>query len=876
MAQKILLRRGGLGNVNSGATIAVSKGEQIFGSGSLANTNIGDIVFVANADGNGVFVPVGRLFTGTAAANSFDSKLNGLPYYKSDEEALYILGGTSALDLSGNLEGTTVAAMTVTSLSGGTANFSGDITGSNLLLSGNANIDGDITLGGNINIGDADTDTITLGGEITSNIIPDVDSTYDLGSTSKRWANIYVDDSTGDTTTLSSHATIDDIYVGRRGQDGVIAIGSGSLSSYSGGSALLAIGDYALEDTTGIANHAIGNYAGTKTSTGTWNTAVGYVAGYNNNGDQNTYLGAYAGPYYNIGTGNYNVLIGNNVGIDISGSAEGNTGVGQAALYELTNGSNNTVVGRQAGQNLTTGGQNVALGVRALNTATTVDGIVAIGYEALKNNSSGTHNIAIGGEALLNTTTGGYNIGIGYRTLYENLSGYLNIAIGDYALDSVTTGNRNIGIGSSALDDLTTGYDNTAIGELAGHRITTGNRNLAIGPSALGSNQTGTENIALGYLTLGSSIRSYNTAVGLYALQNNTTGENNTALGFRAGRFFGSGHPNFNQTGTNSVYIGAEVRASANGNTNEIIIGYNTVGNGSNTVTLGNSSITDNFFTGNLTGSIDDVFIADWGSVSASLADIEATANAATLQGVTDNGNTTTNAITVAGLTSKNITVGVSSDNTITTSTGNLTLDSAGGTVTISDNVTISGNLTVQGTQTTVDSTEVNIGDAIITLNAADGAVDGGVQVIDTVGTAGTGSILWNATSDYWYAGVSGSTHYRIATYTNATPSTNAVPRIDSNKRLVAGSITDTGTNVTSSNAVLLQSTLEVDGTVQLDAAGGSDAGSNSSAVAFRNSSNQIGYISTTETTDVLDGVLGYKASDGSLVFSTVIDGGTF
>ena len=118
------------------------------------------------------------------------------------------------------------------------------------------------------------------------------------------------------------------------------------------------------------------------------------------------------------------------------------------------------------------------------------------------------------------------------------------------------------------------------------------------------------------------------------------------------------------------------------------------------------------------------------------------------------------------------------------------------GTSTFGTNVTIAGDLTVSGTTTTIDSTVVNIGDNIITLNAAGAVADGGIQVIDTTGTAHTGSLLWNATNDYWYAGISGSTHHRVATYTNATPATNTIPRIDSNKRLVASSITDTGTQV--------------------------------------------------------------------------------
>ena len=73
-----------------------------------------------------------------------------------------------------------------------TVNFgSGDISGSNLYLSGDANIDGNITLGGNITIGDASSDTISFGGEISSDIIPSADNTYDLGSSSDKFAEIH-------------------------------------------------------------------------------------------------------------------------------------------------------------------------------------------------------------------------------------------------------------------------------------------------------------------------------------------------------------------------------------------------------------------------------------------------------------------------------------------------------------------------------------------------------------------------------------------------------------------------------------------------------------------------------------------------------------
>jgi hypothetical protein len=67
--------------------------------------------------------------------------------------------------------------------------------------------------------------------------------------------------------------------------------------------------------------------------------------------------------------------------------------------------------------------------------------------------------------------------------------------------------------------------------------------------------------------------------------------------------------------------------------------------------------------------------------------------------------------------------------------------------------VTILGNLLVQGTQTVVDSTTVQIGDNILELNGS-GAQNGGLYVADATSPGfETGSILWNATENYWVAG---------------------------------------------------------------------------------------------------------------------------
>ena len=127
----------------------------------------------------------------------------------------------------------------------------------------------------------------------------------------------------------------------------------------------------------------------------------------------------------------------------------------------------------------------------------------------------------------------------------------------------------------------------------------------------------------------------------------------------------------------------------------------------------------------------------------------------------------TGNSPTFAGGTLGNIKVGVTGDNELDTSSGNLTIDSAGGTITLDDNVIISGNLTVSGTETIIDSTTLNVADRIIELNA--GANDGGLFVKETSGGNATGSLLYDVSENRWVAGTVGSTTNIVGTSTTDT-----------------------------------------------------------------------------------------------------------
>jgi hypothetical protein len=113
-------------------------------------------------------------------------------------------------------------------------------------------------------------------------------------------------------------------------------------------------------------------------------------------------------------------------------------------------------------------------------------------------------------------------------------------------------------------------------------------------------NTTGDYNTALGYYSLlDNTSGEDNTALGYYALEYNTDGNRNVALGRYAGRYIGDGST-ANTTSDYSVYIGANTKALADDGQNEIVIGYNAIGVGSNSAVLGNDSMTKTILKGNV------------------------------------------------------------------------------------------------------------------------------------------------------------------------------------------------------------------------------------------------------------------------------------
>lgn len=205
---------------------------------------------------------------------------------------------------------------------------------------------------------------------------------------------------------------------------------------------------------------------------------------------------------------------------------------------------------------------------------------------------NGLYNTFVGIGAGLNSTTARYNTIVGNNAFYNNTTGFSNTALGAFALFTNTTGGINVALGREALYLNQSGGSNSAFGYASLYKNTSGSFNMAIGRQAMYENLSGGYNSAIGYQSLYyNTTGTYNTAIASGALLACTTGSHNLALGYQAGSYQANGSTAL-QTPNNSLYLGAYTRGKDNNDNNSVVIGYQAIGLGANTVVIGNSSIT--------------------------------------------------------------------------------------------------------------------------------------------------------------------------------------------------------------------------------------------------------------------------------------------
>ena len=185
MAQIIKHRRGTLAELN-GVTLA--NGE--LGVVTSSVSSIGDAVLktalvVGNTDGTNR-LSIGRIIKGNATPDlsgiTGGSAFNDMLYHETDAKALKVLntGGNTTLDLGANISVSEIAG-----------NISGSSTSTGSF--GYLNVAGDGVIGGNLTFGDANTDNVSFGADISSSLIPNDDDAFDLGSATQAWQDLYLE-----------------------------------------------------------------------------------------------------------------------------------------------------------------------------------------------------------------------------------------------------------------------------------------------------------------------------------------------------------------------------------------------------------------------------------------------------------------------------------------------------------------------------------------------------------------------------------------------------------------------------------------------------------------------------------------------------------
>jgi hypothetical protein len=182
---------------------------------------------------------------------------------------------------------------------------------------------------------------------------------------------------------------------------------------------------------------------------------------------------------------------------------------------------------------------------------------------ATKNFVDLTTNQTIAGSKSFDSdiTANGVTVGKGSGNGDSNVAVGTNLGTG--------TGYRNTGVGAGALQNFsgTSFGNNTGVGYANMQGLTTGYGNTSLGGETLASVATSDNNTAIGNQTLRNTVSSNNTALGASAGNGVTSGANNTFLG--------------SQADTNSGTI-----------SNATAIGQGAIVSASNTVQIGNSSVT--------------------------------------------------------------------------------------------------------------------------------------------------------------------------------------------------------------------------------------------------------------------------------------------
>ena len=574
--------------------------------------------------------------------------------------------------------------------------------------------------GGTLTLGDSASDNVVFGADVDSSIIPDDDNTYDLGSSTQEWRNIYIDGTANIDALLADTAKIGDLT-----NDRVVISGtSGELED----SANLTFNGTILTTTNVVVtgDTDLGNATSdTITVTGRFDSDL--VPSTDNARD----LGASGLEFKDLyldGTANIDSLVADTAKVSDLTSGRvvlaGTSGEIEDSGNLTFNGSKLTVTGNaQITSDLDVdGGANISGGESILSSATVSDltnnrVVIAGTSGAIEDDGNLTFDgakLAIGVALDVDGHTDLDNLGVsGVGTITQLVSTTATVGAA-LTVTGVIDGN-----GGANISGAETVLSSATVSDLTNNRVVIAGTSGAIEDSANltfdGSTLavTGSQTVSSDLTVTGNIVANGNVDLG------NATGDTITATG----RFDSDIVPstdNARDLGASGLEF-KDLYLDGTANIDSLVADTADI-NG---------------------GSIDGATIGAASPSSIVATTITANSNVTITGSLDANG----------GASIDNIQIGVTGDNEIDTASGNLTIDSAGGTVTVDDNLTVSGDLTVNGTTTTINSTTVAIDDKnfqVATGAADDAAADGAGLTVDS----GDGDKTWNfeATGDNWGA----------------------------------------------------------------------------------------------------------------------------
>ena len=445
------------------------------------------------------------------------------------------------------------------------------------------------------------------------------------GSSTQNFVDLSTAQTIAGTKTFSNDATVNGMTIGR-GAGSIqynSAFGVGSLAFNSSGTRNSTLGYASLyKNQSGNDNTALGQASLFENLIGSGNTGVGSYSLQNSIGNNNTSVGAFA---LQKNTASNNTAIGYAT-LAENTSGTNNVAQGQSALQNNTSGSDNTGFGKFSLVTNTTGSFNTAVGSFTDANSNNLNNSTAIGYGA-RISASNTIQLGADGSSFIASgvtytttpisnvkTTGTLTLG---AVTYPNTNGSANQVLTATAGGTLTwTTPSSSGVpytGASAAVNLGV-YELTANGVTVGRGASSKSNNYAYGYAVLSANTTGNYNNAFGHQVLtANTVGQQNSAFGEYVLPKNIGGNYNTAMGTMALRenTSGSGNTGFghqslftNSTGSNNTALGYQADVTVDGLSNTTAIGYNAKVSTSNTIQLGNTSVTNVNTSGAMTAPI--------------------------------------------------------------------------------------------------------------------------------------------------------------------------------------------------------------------------------------------------------------------------------